>query len=163
MIEAADRHYEPGKFTTFSGYEWTAGKANYLSNRREAQPIHRNVIFKGGKVSGVPFSGFNSSDPENLWAWMDKERAKGIDLLAIPHNANMSNGVMYNTFSGKELTAAYAQSRARNEPINEVVQIKGQSMSHPILSPNDEFADFELFNYTFSPKRPMSQPKNSYA
>jgi len=154
-----------GKFTTFPAYEWSAGKANYLSSRREGQPIHRNVIFKGGKVTGIPFSGFNSKDPEHLWAWMDKERAKGIDLLAIPHNANMSNGVMYNTFDRKALTAAYAQSRARNEPINEVVQMKGQSMSHPILAPNDEFADFELYQYTFSlvKPRPLSQPKNSYA
>ena len=165
VVNAADRHYEPGKFTTFAGYEWSAGKANFLSNRREGQPIHRNVIFKGGKVSGVPFSGFNSKDPEKLWAWMDKERAKGVDVIAIPHNANMSNGVMYSRYDGSPLTTAYAESRARNEPINEVVQMKGQSMSHPILSPNDEFADFELYPYTFSLKkpRPLSEPKNSYA
>ena len=165
VVEAADRHYTPGQFTTFPAYEWTAGKANYLSSRREGQPIHRNVIFKGGKVSGVPFSGFNSKNPEKLWAWMDKERTKGVEVMAIPHNANMSNGVMYTTFDGKPLTAAYAQSRARNEHINEVVQMKGQSMSHPILAPNDEFADFELYPYTSSLKkpRPLSQPKNSYA
>ena len=165
IVQAADRHYEPGKFTTFPAYEWSTGKPNWLSSRRESQPIHRNIIFKGGKVPGVPYSGFNSRDPENLWAWMDKERAKGMDLLAIPHNANMSNGVMYNTFDGKPLTKAYAESRSRNEPINEVVQMKGQSMTHPILAPNDEFADFELYAYTFSLKkpRPVSQPKNSYA
>ena len=165
VVKAADRHYEPGRFTTFPAYEWSAGKANYLSSRREGQPIHRNVIFKGGKVSGIPFSGFNSKNPEHLWAWMDKERTKGVELMAIPHNANMSNGVMYNTFDGKPVTAAYAESRARNEPINEVVQMKGQSMSHPILSPNDEFANFELYQYTFSlvKPRPLSQPKNSYA
>lgn len=165
VVQTADRHYEPGKFTTFPAYEWSAGKPNYLSSRREGQPIHRNVIFKGGKVTGMPFSGFNSKNPERLWAWMDKERAKGIDVMAIPHNANMSNGVMYNTFDGKPLTAAYAESRSRNEPINEVVQMKGQSMTHPILSPNDEFADFEQYTYTFSLKkpRPMSQPKNSFA
>ena len=165
VVQTADRHYEPGKFTTFPAYEWSAGKPNYLSSRREGQPIHRNVIFKGGKVTGMPFSGFNSKDPEHLWAWMDKERAKGIDVMAIPHNANMSNGVMYDTYNGKPLTAAYAQSRSRNEPINEVVQMKGQSMTHPILSPNDEFADWELYHYTFSLKdpRPLSQPKNSYA
>ncbi len=165
VVKAADRHYAPGKFTTFAGYEWSAGKANYLSSRREGQPLHRNVIFKGGKVSGVPFSGFNSKNPEKLWAWMDKERAKGVEVMAIPHNANMSNGVMYSTFDGKPLTTAYAESRARNEHINEVVQMKGQSMTHPILSPNDEFADFELYPYTFSLKkpRPLSQPKNSYA
>ncbi len=73
----------------------------------------------------------------------------------------MSNGVMYNTFDGKPLTKAYAESRSRNEPINEVVQMKGQSMTHPILAPNDEFADFELFHYTISQKRHFSQPKNS--
>ena len=148
VVQTADRHYEPGKFTTFPAYEWSAGKANYLSSRREGQPIHRNVIFKGGKVTGMPFSGFNSKNPEHLWAWMDKERAKGINLMAIPHNANMSNGVMYSRFNGEPLTAAYAESRARNEPVNEVVQMKGQSMSHPILAPNDEFADFELYPYT---------------
>ncbi|MFT4565399.1 MAG: hypothetical protein ACI9FN_000352 [Saprospiraceae bacterium] len=165
VVEIADRHYEPGKFTTFPAYEWSSGKPNFLSSRRESQPIHRNVIFKGGKVTGIPFSNFNSKDPEHLWAWMDKERAKGIDLMAIPHNANMSNGVMYNTFNGEPLTEAYAQSRSRNELINEVVQVKGQSMTHPILSPNDEFADWELYQYTFSLKkpRPLSQPKNSYA
>ena len=165
VVEAADRHYEPGKFTTFAGYEWSAGKPNFLSSRRENQPLHRNVIFKGGKVSGVPFSSFNSKDPEKLWAWMDKERTKGVDVMAIPHNANMSNGVMYSRVDGTPLTTAYSESRARNEPINEVVQMKGQSMSHPILSPNDEFADFELYPYTFSLKkpRPLSEPKNSYA
>ncbi len=165
VVEAADRHYEPGKFTTFPAYEWTAGKANYLSSRQEGQAIHRNVVFKGGKVSGMPFTGFNSKNPEHLWAWMDKERAKGVEVLAIPHNANMSNGVMYNTFNGNPITVDYAESRSRNEPINEVVQMKGQSMAHPILSPNDEFAEFELYPYTFSLKkpRPLSQPKNSYA
>ncbi len=165
VVKAADRHYEPGKFTTFAGYEWSAGKANYLSSRREGQPLHRNVIFKGGKVSGVPFSGFNSKNPEKLWAWMDTERVKGIEVMAIPHNANMSNGLTYSRYDGKRLTKTYAESRARNELINEVVQMKGQSMSHPILSPNDEFADFELYPYTFSLKkpRPLSQPKNSYA
>ena len=165
VVQAADRHYEPGKFTTFPAYEWSAGKANYLSSRREGQPIHRNVIFKGGKVTGIPFSGFHSKDPEHLWAWMDKERAKGIEVMAIPHNANMSNGMTYTRFNGQALTAAYAESRARNEPVNEVVQMKGQSMSHPILAPNDEFADFELYPYTFSLKkpRPLSEPKNSYA
>ena len=123
VVQTADRHYEPGKFTTFPSYEWSAGKGNWLSSRREGQPHHRNVIFKGGKVAGVPFSGFNSKNPERLWAWMDKERAKGIELMAIPHNANMSNGMMYTRFDGEPLTAAYAQSRARNELINEVVQI----------------------------------------
>ncbi len=165
-VAAADRHYEPGKFTTFPAYEWTSAPAEVLMTNQYAQNLHRNVVFKGGKVSGIPFSAFNSQDPEGLWAWMDKERAKGIEVMAIPHNANMSNGLMYNveTRSGKALTTAYAQSRSRNEPINEVVQIKGQSMTHPALSPNDEFADYEVYAYTFSTSfpAPPSQPKYSY-
>ena len=166
IVAAADRHYEPGKFTTFPAYEWTSNPSVVFAKEQYAQNLHRNVVFKGGKVSGIPFSAFNSQDPEDLWAWMDKERAKGIDLLAIPHNANMSNGLMYNTEtkSGKALTASYAQTRSRNEPINEVVQIKGQSMTHPVLSPNDEFADYEIYGYTFTSSfpPPPSQPKHSY-
>lgn len=166
IVAAADRHYEPGKFTTFPAYEWTSNPSKVLSIPQYAQNMHRNVVFKGGKVSGVPFSAFNSQDPEDLWAWMDKERAKGIEVMAIPHNANMSNGLMYNaeTMSGKAMSADYAKNRSRNEPINEVVQIKGQSMTHPILSPNDEFADYEIYAYTFSANfpPPPSQPKHSY-
>ena len=166
IVAAADRHYEPGKFTTFPAYEWTSNPSEVFTIERYAQNLHRNIVFKGGKVSGIPFSAFNSQDPEDLWAWMDNQRAKGIDLLAIPHNANMSNGLMYNstTRSGNALTAAYAKSRSRNEPINEVVQIKGQSMTHPALSSNDEFADYEVYAYTFATTfpPPPSQPKNSY-
>ena len=166
IVDAADRHNEPGKFTTFPAYEWTSNPTVIFAKEQYAQNLHRNVIFKGGKVSGVPLSAFNSQDPEDLWAWMDKERAKGIELMAIPHNANISNGLMYDTKtkSGKPLTASYAQTRYRNEPINEVVQIKGQSMIHPILSPNDEFADYELYPFTFSSSGipPPSQPKHSY-
>jgi hypothetical protein len=166
VVAAADRHYQPGKFTTFPAYEWTSSPMKFFAKERYSEKLHRNVIFKGGKVPGMPFSAFNSQDPEDLWAWMDQERAKGIDVLAIPHNANMSSGAMYHpeTRNGKPLTIAYAQSRSRNEPINEVVQIKGQSMSHPILSPNDEFADFELypFSSSHSVDAPKSQPKHSY-
>jgi len=165
-VAAADRHYEPGKFTTFPAYEWTSNPTVLFAKQRFAQNMHRNVVFKGEKVSGIPFSAFNSQDPENLWAWMDKERDKGIDLLAIPHNANMSNGLMYDieTFTGKALTESYAQTRSRNEPINEVVQMKGQSMTHPVLSPNDEFADYEVYDYTHGSDfpTPPSQPKHSY-
>lgn len=171
VVAAADRHYEPGKFTTFPAYEWSSAPMQYFTRERTSSnrlslKLHRNVVFKGGKVSGAPFSAFNSQDPEDLWAWMDKERAKGIELLAIPHNANMSSGTMYDseTRSGKPLTLEYARNRSRNEPINEVVQIKGQSMTHPILSPNDEFAEFELYPYSssFSVKAPRSKPQNSY-
>ena len=80
---------------------------------------------------------------------MDEQREQGMELMAIPHNGNMSDGLMYalSQHEGKPITKEYAEARMRNEPINEVVQIKGQSMSHPVLAPNDEFADFELFQY----------------
>lgn len=166
IVEAADRHYEPGKFTTFPAYEWTSNKTVIFAKESYAQNLHRNVIYKGGRVSGVPFSAFNSQDPEHLWSWMDNERSKGIELLAIPHNGNISNGLMYDlkTLSGESLTGEYAEARSRNEPINEVVQMKGQSMTHPILSSNDEFADYEIYAFTFSQGGipPPSQAKHSY-
>lgn len=168
LVEAANKHNEPGKFTTFPAYEWTsspAGTNNPDPATLYAYNLHRNVIYKGAKVSDVPFSSFNSQNPEDLWAWMDKERGNGIELLAIPHNGNMSDGAMYDTqtFDKQPFTKEYAESRSRNEPINEVVQIKGQSMAHPALAPNDEFADFEIFAFTFSTSvPPPSKPEGSY-
>jgi len=167
LVASANEHYEPGKFTTFPAYEWTSSPAGAGSTKDMlyAANMHRNVIYKSKNVSDVPFSSFNSQDPEDLWAWMDKERSKGIDLLAIPHNGNMSDGLMYDlqTADKKPFTKEYAEARSRNEPINEVVQIKGQSMAHPILAPNDEFADFEVFAFTFSTSvPPPSKPEGSY-
>tara|TARA_B100000497_G_C7682745_1_gene413238 strand:- start:679 stop:2562 length:1884 start_codon:yes stop_codon:yes gene_type:complete len=153
MVEIADAHYEPGKFTSFPAYEWTSSVAvlkSLISGPPYAQNLHRNVIFKGGKVSGLPFSSFDSQNPEDLWEWMANQRNQGVELLAIPHNANISDGRMYalNTFDGDKLTAKYIETRLRNEPVNEVVQIKGQSMAHPLLAPKDEFADFEVYQYS---------------
>lgn len=165
LVETANKYYQPGKFTTFPAYEWTSSPAEANYEPAFARNMHRNVFFKNENVSEVPFSSFDSQDPEELWAWMDGEREKGIDVIAIPHNANMSDGMMYSLkrMNGKEITAEYAENRSRNEPINEVVQIKGQSMSHPALSPNDEFADFEIYAYTFSAsKPPPSQANGSY-
>ncbi len=166
IIEAADRHNDPGTFTTFAGYEFTSSPGDSLGEVAFARNLHRNVIYKNtDKISDLPFSSLDSQNPEDLWDWMDKERQKGISVMAIPHNGNMSDGFMYQTttFDGKPITKDYADQRMRNEPINEVVQIKGQSMSHPVLAPNDEFADFELFSYTFSTTvSPPSKPKGSY-
>ncbi len=165
LVETANKYNQPGKFTTFPAYEWTSSPPEINHEPTFARNMHRNVVYRGHKVSDIPFSAFDSQDPEKLWAWLDKERAKGIDVMAIPHNANMSDGLMYSlkTMSGNDLTAEYAKMRARNEPINEVVQIKGQSMSHPALAPNDEFADFEVYAYTFSNSAPPpSKPKGSY-
>ena len=152
MVAIADRHYKPGEFTTFPAFEWTSSvgvKMSLISGPPYAQNLHRNVIFKGGKVSALPFSSFDSQNPEKLWEWMEAQRNTGVELLAIPHNANISDGRMYafNTFEGKSLSSDYIKTRLRNEPVSEVVQIKGQSMAHPILSPNDEFADFSVYQY----------------
>lgn len=167
IVEAADRHYEPGKFTTFPAYEWTSSVGIYFSWPQYAQNLHRNVIFKGGKVAGIPFSSFDSQNPEDLWKWMELQRSRGIELLAIPHNANMSDGAMYalTTFDGDAIDLAYTQARIKNEPVNEVVQIKGQSMAHPALAPNDEFADFEVHEHCLGRGEPryQGQPENSYA
>lgn len=165
-VTAADRHYEPGKFTTFPAYEWTSSPAAYFNWPQYARNMHRNVIFKGGKVSGMPFSSFDSQNPEDLWQWMELQRTKGIELIAIPHNANISDGKMFapTTNDGDKMDLAYTQSRMRNEPVAEVTQIKGTSMVHPALSPNDEFADFEIYQYTLgrSVPRVESQPKGSF-
>lgn len=152
VVQAADDHYEPGVFTTFPGYEWTTSVGEVFASPQYAYNMHRNVIFKGGKVSGMPFSSFHSQDPEDLWKWLDEQRQQGIDVLAIPHNANISDGNMYGTkkSDGSLMDLDYIDTRMRNEPISEVVQIKGQSMAHPALSPNDEFADFEVYEYLFA-------------
>ncbi|MEA1889839.1 MAG: DUF3604 domain-containing protein [Pseudomonadota bacterium] len=139
----ADSYNEPGRFTALIGYEWTAiGGYN----------LHRNVIFRGDASMAnrtVPFSQYDSKNPEDLWkALAAFEKETGGDVLAIPHNGNLSNGRMFTveTFDGKPLTAEIAALRARMEPLVEVTQIKGDSETHPLLSPNDEFADYETWD-----------------
>ena len=169
IVEAADKHYEPGVFTTFPAYEFTSSPGDSVTmdgyTSTFARNLHRNVIYKGDKVSDLPYSSFDSQNPEDLWDWMDREREKGITMMAIPHNGNMSGGLMYQTtqYNGSPMTLEYINQRMRNEPIQEVVQIKGSSMQHPVLDANDEFADFELFEYTFTVDRMVpSTPEGSY-
>ncbi len=139
----ADKANEPGKFTAFCSYEWTSTPNN--------RNLHRNVFFKDcAKVPELPFSSLESTNPEDLWDWMDGQRKAGNELLAISHNANLSDGHMFPIDvdeKGRPIDAAWAASRDRNERLTEIKQIKGQSETHPLLSPNDEFANYELFNY----------------
>ncbi|MGI9518320.1 MAG: DUF3604 domain-containing protein [Pirellulaceae bacterium] len=139
----ADQYNEPGRFTALIGYEWTAiGGFN----------LHRNVIFRGDAAVAnqtVPFSQFDSQNPEDLWRALDEFRTNtGAEVLAIPHNGNLSNGRMFavETFDGAPLNREIAALRASMEPLIEVTQIKGDSEAHPLLSPNDEFADYETWD-----------------
>ena len=155
-IAAAERHNDPGRFTTFIAYEFTGSPEN--------QNLHRNVIFRGSTAPEVPFSRLDSFNPEALWAWMDRNREAGIEALAIPHNSNGSNGLMFRlaTYAGEPLDAAYAEIRTRNEPLVEITQTKGTSDTHPALSPNDEWADFEIWSYRIGGGTTPSQPQGSY-
>ncbi len=157
IIESAERHNDPGNFTAFIGYEYT-------SSGPEAQNLHRNVIFKNSQVPATPFSRLDSLNPEDLWAWMDANREQGIESIAVPHNPNGSNGWMFEpTYfqSDKPVDAAYADLRMRNEPLVENSQVKGTSDTHPLLSPNDEWADFELMELRIASTL-ASKPEGSY-
>ncbi len=153
-VAIANRNNEPGKFTTFIAYEW--------SSMPNGQNLHRNVIFKGDKAP-LPFSSQDSQNPQDLWNWLAKIRKDGHEALAIPHNANASNGLMYdwNTLDGRPIDIAYAQLRAENEPLSEIAQNKGASETHPALSPNDEFAGYEIFD-TLLISQQKSRPEGSY-
>jgi len=146
-IEAADRHYVPGEFTTFAAYEYTSVTVNEEKNSFAGGNLHRNVFFKGAAPLRA-FSTLDSPNPEDLWDWMDQKRAEGFESIAIPHNPNVSDGQMFRleTYNGDPLDAAYAEQRMRNEPLVEVTQVKGTSETHPALSPNDEWADFEIYD-----------------
>ncbi len=144
VIDTASEHNEPGAFTAFNGYEWTSIKGG--------NNLHRVVVFRDGpgRVKQVlPFGGFDSLDPEDLWAFMaGYEEKTGGQILAIPHNGNWSNGVMFaESVNGKRMTRDYAERRARWEPLLEVTQMKGDGEAHPLLSPEDEFADFETWDF----------------
>ncbi len=139
----ADRYNDPGTFTAMIGYEWTS---------EGGDNIHRNVLFRDDAAMAnmvVPFSQFDSKNPEELWAHLaDYEDRTGGDVLAIPHNGNLSNGRLFSVsnFDGTPLTAEMAALRARFEPVIETTQIKGDSEAHPFLSPDDEFADFDTWD-----------------
>jgi len=144
VVDTASKYNAPGTFTAFNGYEWSA-----LTNGNN---LHRVVVFRDGpdRVKQViPFSAFDNQDPEGLWGFLARyEEKTGGRALAIPHNGNISNGVMFaETVKGKAMTRDYAALRARYEPLLEVTQMKGDSEAHPLLSPEDEFADFENWDF----------------
>ena len=145
-IASADRHYRPGELTTFAGYEYTAVSTRADGEGFAGGNLHRNVIFRDS-APDRPFSTLDSTNPEDLWDWMDGQRADGHEVMSIPHNSNVSDGKMFDmvTFDGGPLTDAYAVQRLRNEPIVEMTQVKGTSETHPALSPNDELANFEIY------------------
>ncbi|MGB5165736.1 MAG: DUF3604 domain-containing protein [Woeseiaceae bacterium] len=158
--EAAERNNVPGLFTAFIGFEWTSGP--------NGDNLHRNIIFRGGKDTAdkiLPISTYDTEDPEKLWDWMEQaEQQTGVQLLAIPHNGNLSNGLMFDdtTFDGRPIDRAYAQRRMRWEPVYEVTQMKGDGETHPKLSPNDEFADYYTWDkgsFGPDPKTPDMLPK----
>ncbi len=150
-----EKYNDPGRFTALIGYEWTS---NNTGNN-----LHRNVIYRDGKAradQALPFTTTESENPEDLWKWMQAyEEKTGGSLLAIPHNGNLSNGLMFavETFKGKPLTKEWATTRAKWEPLYETTQIKGDGESHPSLSPSDEFAGYETWdkgNLLLVPKKP---------
>ena len=169
IIKSAQRHNDPGNFTTFVAYEYTTSTTRSSNTEGASQlkcllrgtgcnfqgspplesaNLHRNVIYNGNKFTVEPFSRLKSLNPEDLWSWMDGLRERGVDTIAIPHNSNGSNGQMFEmeNWEGLPISTQYAEFRMRNEPIVEMTQVKGTSETHPILSPNDEWADFEIMD-----------------
>ncbi|WP_221932883.1 DUF3604 domain-containing protein [Thalassotalea sp. PS06] len=155
-ISEAEKHNDPGNFSAIIGWEWT-------SNTKGAN-LHR-VVFQSqdGDVAKkyLPYSTFESDDPEDLWEWLDStSKATGATFVAIPHNPNISRNRMFPTErnNGKPVDKSYSQARSKWEPVVEVTQIKGDSETHPDLSPNDEFADFETYTFVLTPDGSLAEP-----
>ena len=144
FVEKADTYNAPGTFTAMTGFEW--------STTPKGDNLHRVVIYRDGadKTSRtLPFSTFDDDDPEGLWGYLANYEDKvGGQAFAIPHNGNLSNGIMFSDrdFKGKKIDRAYAEKRIRWEPIIEVSQVKGDGETHPLLSPEDEFANYETWD-----------------
>ena len=151
-VAAADKYYKPGELTTFAAYEYTSVKTRDDSaGTFGGGNLHRNVVFENAAPDRL-YSVLESPNPEDLWNWMDSERSQGRDVIAIPHNSNVSDGQMFDLvkYEGGVIDAEYTSQRLRNEPIVELTQVKGTSETHPSLSPNDEFADFEIYEKLLS-------------
>ena len=148
VVDAAEQFNEPGRFTAFIGFEWTSLDAG--------NNLHRNVIFREGAAKAgqvVPYTTqapVGSTDPLELYKYLEAYEAKtGGSALALAHNGNLSNGIMFpvdKQFTGRKIDRNYVEKRARWEPMYEITQIKGDGEAHPFLSPNDEFADYETWD-----------------
>jgi hypothetical protein len=155
-IDAAERHNDPGNFTALIGWEWSA--------QPQGGNLHRVVFMpEGGDVARqfLPYSALESTDPQDLWQWLEETSEKtGADFVAIPHNPNISIGLFFptETLRGDPIDAEYARHRARWEPAVEVTQIKGDSEAHPLLSPTDEFADYETYPFVLTPDGRTPEP-----
>lgn len=155
----AEEFNTPGVFTALIGFEWTSSPGG--------NNLHRNVIYRDGKAKAdmvMPISNYDTSNPEELWKWMGEyEERSGGRMLALAHNGNLSNGLMFDdvTLDDTPLDRAYAEQRMRWEPLYEVTQMKGDSEAHPLLSPDDEFADYGTWDKgSFgSAKEPEMIPK----
>ena len=151
-IAAAERHNEPGVFTAFAGWEWSSHAQSINLHRVVFSPSPPEVL-----QAFFPYSNLDSVRPEDLWAWLDRTESElGAEFVAIPHNSNMSIGHMFDRIDsdGRPFTADYARTRLRWEPVVEITQAKGTSEVHPALSPNDEFAEFEIFRRLFRAEEP---------
>jgi len=147
-LDAAEKYNEPGRYTALHGYEWTSTE-NGINRHRVV--IYRDDADKASVL--VPYSTvrpLGSPDERDLWKWMSfYEEKTGGRILAIGHNGNLSNGAMFpvaDTFTGKKYDRAWAEERIKWEPLYEITQIKGDGETHPVLSPNDEFADYETWD-----------------
>ncbi|MCG8536642.1 MAG: DUF3604 domain-containing protein, partial [Pseudomonadales bacterium] len=148
-LDAAEKYNEPGQFTAFIGYEWTS--------LIKGNNMHRVVVYRDGIDKGkqmVPYTTYppqGSPNPRDLWKWMaNYEDKTGGNVLAIAHNGNLANGIMFPLgaqYDGRKLDEEYVSQRAQWEPIYEITQIKGDGEAHPVLSPNDEFADYETWDF----------------
>jgi len=145
IVDAADRNNEPGKFTALIGWEW--------SSVPNGSNLHRVVLTPDGADKArrmLPFSSLDDNRPEELWKWLSEtSKSLGMRFVAIPHNSNLSTGLMFPEImsDGAPITAEYADARSRWEPVAEILQIKGSSETHPLLAPEDEFAGHEIYEF----------------
>ena len=159
IIAAAERHNQPGIFTTFPGWEWSADAGDVGTH------LHRNVIYGNDNLPSIPFSSIDGPTPPDLWEFLRSERARGRTVMAIPHNPNLSEGLAYRITdeAGERIDLVSPPDRSELEPISEILQIKGSSETHPLLSSLDEFADFEIAGTVPGRRATLTSVKGAYA